>query len=95
MTRADPVRSFLQELVPVLDADGIPRPVEQLQIVLAVPERNRLGGRKAEMLRHEPEPASLRDARAGQLEEVGQGLRDEEPLPELLDEARPKGIERI
>ena len=81
--------------MPVLDADGVARPVEQLEVVLAVPERDRLRGGEAEVLGDEREPAPLRDPRARELEEVGERLGDEEPVAEALDEAGPELVERV
>ena len=70
--------------VRVLDRDPVAGPLEQLDVVLAVAERDRLRGREAEPLGEEVEPGALRDARARELEEVRQRLRDEEPVAEVL-----------
>ena len=61
---AKPVGPRLQHLVPRSRRDAEARPPEQLEVVLAVAEGDRPRRGEAEMLRHEPEPASLRD-RAG------------------------------
>ena len=87
-------RAF-KPFVRVLDRDAEAGPVEQLEIVLAVAERDRLLGGEAELLGHEGEPAPLRDRGAGQLEEVRQRLGDVETPAELLLEPRPERVEAV
>ena len=87
-------RAF-SRVVRVLDRDAEAGPVEQLEVVLAVAERDRLLRGEADMLRHEAEPASLRDRGAGQLEEVRQRLGDVEAAAELLHELGPERIEAV
>jgi hypothetical protein len=82
--RADPVGDLLHALVGVRDRDAVARPRHQLDVVLAVAERDRLLRREPELLREEAQPGALGDARGRKLEEVRQRLRDVEPVAEAL-----------
>src|SRR5205085_2403350 len=83
-------------LVGVVDRDAIPRPGHELDVVLAVAERDRPLRREPEALREKVEPGRLRDARRGELEEVRERLGDVHaavearlhPLLELVEDER-------
>ena len=83
----------MSAVVRVLDRDPEPGPVEELEVVLAVSEGDRALRREADVLGDEREPASLRDRRARELEEVRQRLGDVEPLAEPLLQAGPELVE--
>ena len=92
--RADPVGDRLHALVRVLDRDAVARPLEQLDVVLAVAERDRLLRREAEVAGQKVEARALRHARRRELEEVRQRLRDVQPLAEALPQPRRELVER-
>ena len=84
---ADPVGARLQPLVRVLDRDPVARPLEQLDVVLAVAERDRLPRREAEVLREEREPAALRDAGLASSRKYGSDFVMKSRSPKRCDEA--------
>src|SRR5439155_14538853 len=77
----------------VRDADRVAGPLEQLDVVLAVAERDRLRAREAEQARQELESRPLRDVRMRELEEVRQRLRDVETAVEALLHAHLQIVE--
>ena len=65
--------------VRVRDGDAVAGPLEQLDVVLAVSERDRGLAGEAQSLGDERDAGRLRHLRSGELEEVGERLRDVEP----------------
>src|SRR5207253_10857537 len=72
----DEVRDLLDPLVRVGDGYAVAGPLDELDVVLAVAERDRLFPRETDVLGDELEPGRLRHVRRRELEEVGQRLRD-------------------
>ena len=66
-------------MVRVRDGDAVTGPLEQLDVVLAVSERDRGLAGEAQPLGHERETGRLRHLPGRELEEVGKRLRDVEP----------------
>ena len=79
----------------VLDRDGVVGPVDQLEVVLAVAERNRLVRREAEPVGDELQAGSLRDVRVRELEEERKRLGDEEPAVELRPQVGAELVEPL
>ena len=71
------------------------RPVDELDVVLAVAERDGALAREAKVLREEVEPGRLRDVRRRELEEVRQRLRDVEAAVEARDHALLQPVEHL
>src|SRR5205814_8217702 len=72
--RDDEVGARLQRRMGVVDGDRVGGPVEQLAVVLAVPDRDRARLREADVLGEEGEPGALRDVAFADSREEGRGF---------------------
>ena len=79
----------------VRDGDRVPRPLEKLDVVLAVPERKDAVRVEAEVRSDERHPRALRHLRARELEEVRERLGDVEAPVEARLHARLEVVERV
>ena len=91
----DEIGARLHRRVRVSDRDGEPGPVDELDVVLAVPERDRPLGREAEAIRDELETGALRDLRVRELEEERQRLRDEQLPGEARAQRDAEAVELL
>src|SRR5438552_16660947 len=92
--RHDEIRTREDLGVRVCDGDAEARPVQQLAVVLPVSARHGLRRGEAEPVGDELKTRALAYVRMGELEEVRQGLRDEEPAPEPWLQLRLERVER-
>ena len=90
---ADEARNRLDALVGVLDSNAV-APRDQVEVVLAVADRDRPFSCEPEPLRQNLERGGLRDALGRELEEERQRLRHEEPPGELLSHRDPELVQR-
>ena len=89
--RADPVGALEEQGVRILDRDPVSGLLDQLDVVLAVPERDDALERDAEPLRHEGDPSSLRHGGVAELEQEGEGGRQEQAIAERRGERLTEG----
>ena len=79
----------------VLDRDPVARPLDELDVVLAVAEGDRPLAREAVPLREELEPGALGDAERRELEELRQRLRHPEAVGEARAHPLAEAVERV
>ena len=77
------------------DRDAVAGPLDELDVVLAVPEGDRLLTREADVLRDEVEARRLGHVRRRELEEVRQRLRDVEAPVEAIDHPLLEAVENL